>query len=216
MILSGSVATILTSDDERQGTCPTWSICGLSSTPFLEKHYYSTNITIRLYLMSKHDRHLISEEKFDLSALQIFKVAGTLSGTVYYMNTILLAIVDDYYTTSKPSPNGVLSNMPNNNTIPKYLEISQDNTRSAYFLQPDSYQELRRKYEQTQEMLLINQAKFSNYWSGSSSGSGSSSSGAPNSSSSGKEKTLQAKKQTKLVYLQTVSDDSLWIMCSCR
>jgi hypothetical protein len=131
------------------------------------------------------------------------------------LNTVLLAIADDYYTTSKPSPNGVSSNMPNNNTIPKYLEISQDNTRSAYYLQPENYQELRRKYEQTQELLLINQAKFSNYWSGSSSGSGTSSSGTLNSSSSGKEKTLQAKKQTKLIYLQTVSDDTFEIMYFC-
>lgn len=70
---------------------------------------------------------LVTEEGFDLTRLMVYRVAGTLSAMVFPINTVLLSIGDEFFSSSRQSPMSASADFS-----PPYLRVTAENTRSHH------------------------------------------------------------------------------------
>jgi hypothetical protein len=147
------------------------------------------DISVKIFFfLSENERILVLEEKFDLTKLVTYRVGGTLSGMVFPINTVLLAIGEEMFSSSRQNPNlpsgGTEKDKEKENS---YLTMSKENTRHEHMTNLTQLHQFQEDFQTTSHQMGKQREFFQEKWS---------------ATPSLQEKTKQSKAQLKRLYVQ--------------
>jgi hypothetical protein len=147
---------------------------------------FVTVIIVKISLVvSETEKLFVLQERFDLTKLVTYRIGGTLSGMVFPINTVLLSIGEELFSSSRQNPNTLATEK-----LPPYLTMTKDNTRHEHMTDLTQMRKFQQDFQETTTLIEEKTEQYQRMWR--------------------EKKALQAKQthsqlQMRQLYLQTVT-----------